>query len=312
MTPYERVQNALHGKPVDRVPVIFWRHFRPEGSGEKLAELTYEFFVQKFALDIVKIMPDLPYPMPSGNFATAEDIKNLPVFDQNIPLFQEQLRCVKALRHKIGPDYPLIITYFSPLTIMMRWIGKTAAPEVARKHPEAFLEGLQTIARTLQQVFAAVIEAGVSGVFFSCMGATTAHFTKDEYAVFGKPYDLVALEGAQRGWLNIAHIHAEPDQFGDKIYFESFLDYPVSVLSWSDKVTEPSLHQALALTDKCVMGGLYERGAATTGGADAIKSEIDDAIKQTGSRRLILANGCSLPDDVDEQWLHIIREHAGR
>ena len=65
MTASERVHAALKGEHVDRVPFCFWHHFKPEGSGERLAAYTMEFFKQKFDLDIVKIMPDLPYPMPS-------------------------------------------------------------------------------------------------------------------------------------------------------------------------------------------------------------------------------------------------------
>ena len=42
----ERVHAALKGEPVDRVPFCFWHHFKPEGSGERMAALTMEFFVQ--------------------------------------------------------------------------------------------------------------------------------------------------------------------------------------------------------------------------------------------------------------------------
>ena len=62
MTSGERVRAALKGEAVDRMPFCFWHHFKPEGSGERMAELTLEFFRTKFDLDIVKIMPDLLYP----------------------------------------------------------------------------------------------------------------------------------------------------------------------------------------------------------------------------------------------------------
>ena len=44
MTKYERVYSAVQGEEVDRVPVCFWHHFRPEGSGRKMAEATVDFF----------------------------------------------------------------------------------------------------------------------------------------------------------------------------------------------------------------------------------------------------------------------------
>lgn len=152
------------------------------------------------------------------------------------------------------------------------------------------------------------IESGASGIFFSSMGATNIDFTPLEYARFGRPYDLQVLEGTKAGWLNIIHVHADPAQEDDEIYFENFIDYPVQVMSWSDRLTGPSLSEALTLTDKCLMGGLAERGPLTHGGETEIENEIMAAVTQTKSRRLILANGCSVPDDTPEEWLHVARK----
>jgi uroporphyrinogen decarboxylase len=307
MTPGERVHAALNGEAVDRVPLCFWHHFKPEGSGERMAERTWEFFIQKFQLDIVKIMPDLPYPEPAMPLTTAEQVRSLPRLGLDTPMFQQQLICIRALRARLGPDYPLILTLFSPLTYVLRWLGKAQAEAEARKNPEAFEQGLSTVAANLHDLMQAAIEAGTSGIFFSCMGATSADFTPEEYSRLGRPYDLQALEGAKDGWLNIVHIHADPSQSGDEIHFNLFLDYPVSVLSWSDRLTGPSLSEAMTLTDKCLMGGLSERGPLTHGGETELENEIMAAVTQTKGRRLILANGCSIPDDNPEEWLHMAR-----
>jgi uroporphyrinogen decarboxylase len=308
MTPGERVHAALKGEPVDRVPFCFWHHFKPEGSGERLAALTMEFFVQKFHLDIVKVMPDLPYPDPATPITDAAQLRSLPRLGLDTPMFQQQLICIRTLRTQLGPDYPLILTLFSPLTYILRWMGKSQAEAEARKDPESFEQGLSTVAANLHDLMKAAIEAGASGIFFSCMGATNADFTPQEYARFGCPFDLQALEGAKDGWLNIVHIHADPTQAGDEIHFNMFLDYPVSALSWSDRLTGPSLSEAMALTSKCLMGGLAERGPLTHGGQNELENEIMAAVTQTKGRRLILANGCSVPDDTPEEWLQAARQ----
>ena len=54
MTASERVRAAIAGEHVDRVPFCFWHHFKPEGSGERMAELTMEFFREKFDLALHK------------------------------------------------------------------------------------------------------------------------------------------------------------------------------------------------------------------------------------------------------------------
>jgi uroporphyrinogen decarboxylase len=308
MTSVDRVQAALLGKDVDRVPFCFWHHFKPEGSGIRMAELTMEFFRKKFDLDIVKIMPDLPYPKPQQTFTLANQWNSLPNLGPDTPIFQQQLICIRTLREQLGKDFPLILTIFSPLTQTFRFVGKTLSIAHARENPQAFEEGLAILASNLRLLASAAIEVGASGIFFSSMGATNTDFTPMEYARFGRPYDLQVLEGTKAGWLNIMHAHADPDQEDDEIYFENFVDYPVQVISWSDRLTGPSLSEALTMTDKCLMGGLAERGPLTHGGEIEIENEIIAAVTQTKGRRLILANGCSVPDDTPEEWLYVARK----
>jgi uroporphyrinogen decarboxylase len=308
MSPNERVQAALVGEHVDRVPFCFWHHFKPEGSGARMAELTMEFFRKKFDLDIVKIMPDLPYPAPDHNITLANQWSDLQDLGLDTPVFEQQLICIRTLRAQLGKDFPLILTIFSPLTQTFRFVGKMQAIEHARENPLAFEQGLAIVAANLRLLASTAIESGASGIFFSSMGATNIDFTPLEYTRFGRPYDLQVLEGTKAGWLNIIHVHADPAQEDDEIYFENFIDYPVQVMSWSDRLTGPSLSEALTLTDKCLMGGLAERGPLTHGGETEIENEIMAAVTQTKSRRLILANGCSVPDDTPEEWLHVARK----
>ena len=252
-------------------------------------------------------MPDLPYPAPDQTITQASQWSSLPRLGLDEPMIQQQLICIRTLRAQLGSDFPLILTLFSPLTQTFRFIGRTQALAHARENPVFFEQGLATLAANLQPLASAAIEAGASGIFFSCMGATNIDFTPEEYARFGRPYDLQVLEGARAGWLNIIHVHADPAQEGDEIYFEDFLDYPVQVMSWSDRLTGPSLSEALTMTDKCLMGGLAERGPITHGGETEIDNEIIAAVTQTKGRKLILANGCSVPDDTPEEWLHVAR-----
>src|SRR6266487_4034567 len=280
MTAAERVHAAVKGEAVDRVPFCFWHHFKPEGSGERLAAYTLEFFHQKFDLDIIKIMPDLPYPRPTTQITDPAQLLALPRLSMNTPAFHEQIVCIRKLRAELGDDYPLLLTLFSPLTYLRYFLGKDEVVMAVRNVPEFVEQGLAVI---------------------------SANFTRDEYLCFGRPSDLAALEGASNGWLNTVHIHADLDQSGDQIYFDLFSDYPVSVISWSDRLTGPSLSEALTLTDKTLMGGLDERGPLTHGSEEELRNEILSAVSQTRGRRLILANGCSIPDDTPEVWLHIAR-----
>jgi uroporphyrinogen decarboxylase len=59
------------------------------------------------------------------------------------------------------------------------------------------------------------------------------------------------------------------------------------------------------------MGGLHEFGALAAGDERAVVAEAEDAIAQTGGRRLILASGCSVKDETSHDALRRSRGALG-
>ncbi|MFN8537022.1 MAG: uroporphyrinogen decarboxylase family protein [Thermomicrobiales bacterium] len=326
ITRTDRVRAALAGEVLDRVPVCFWHHFKPEGSGRRLAELTLEFFDDKFDLDICKIMPDLPYPFPRKSIRDANGWRMLEPLDlARSPFVQQRLRSIEHLRAALGDSTPIIMTVFSPLTEALNFCAdqETFLRHIAEQ-PDVVHGALETIAQNLGDAMELYIDAGADGVFFSIMGAMTetppgqrynpnktpthnySGLGEMRYREFGKPYDLMALRRASDGWLNILHHHGDAN-----LLMPLVLDYPVQVLSWSDRLTGQSLAELSGMTNKALMGGWHEFGALSNGPVEQIRAEAEDAIAQTnGGQRLILANGCSVPDATDEQWLHAARTIA--
>lgn len=305
MTKTERLMATVRGEPVDRLPICFWHHFKPEGSGRKLADATLDFFVNSFDLDIVKVMPDIPYPFPHGAIEKVEDWRLLePIDIEHSRYVTQRVEAVRLLRELLGPDTPIVMTVFSPLAELMYFAKeKTVALDHAKQSPAIIHEALQCIANNLRRQNAAVIEAGADGVFFALQGCTRTMMSEELYREIGRPYDLIALSGAANGWLNILHVHGDSE-----LMFDAVLDYPTQVLNWSDRLAGPSLREARTKTSKCLMGGWHEFGALSNGPANAIFDEAVDAVAQTNGRRFILANGCSVPDDTDEEWLGVARD----
>ena len=307
MTKTERVRAALRGEPVDRPPICFWHHFRPAGSGLRQAEETYSFFVEKFDLDIIKVMPDIPYPFPRRSIRQPEEWLLLePLNPARSRFFRERAVTVRELRKRVGNDTPIIVTVFSPWTEILHF---ATSPQQALEHAERFPslvhEALATVAENLRLHLQDIIDAGADGVFFALQGCTSSIMSREHYRALARPYDLLALQGARDGWLNVLHIHGERDLFIDDV-----LDYPVQVLSWSDRLAGPSLAEMRQKTPKTLMGGWHEFGPLSNGPEDAIRAEAEDAFRQTGGRGWILANGCSVPDDTDERWLYSARRIA--
>ncbi|HEY3082119.1 MAG TPA: uroporphyrinogen decarboxylase family protein [Chloroflexota bacterium] len=308
LTKMERVRAAVRGHEVDRVPFCFWHHFKPRANPHALAQATIEFF-GGFDLDIFKIMPDIPYPFPDNSIHRGEDWYLLPETGPWEGNFGRQLQTVQLLRELLGDEAPILLTVFSPITYAMRFGGRDRIREHMTEHPVDLHAGLGVISRNLATSCEAAIDVGADGIFLAVQGAGDSLLTPAEYAEFARPYELHVLRASLGGWLTTLHVHA-----ASGLDIEPFLAYPAPVLSWSDRLTGISLRDVRRKApEKCLMGGLSERGPITNGTASQILAEMKDALAQTdGGRRFILANGCSVPDDTPEDKLRLAREQVDK
>jgi uroporphyrinogen decarboxylase len=305
MTSMERVRAAVNGEAVDRVPFCFWHHFKPQADPRALARYTLDFF-GGFDLDIYKVMPDIPYPFPDGAVRRAEDWYLLAEIDPWDGNFGRQLQTIEILREELLDDAPILITVFSPFTYAARFAGRDSLRTHMQENPIDLHAGLGVIARNLARFCEAAIDSGADGVFLAVQGAGDDFLSPPEYAEFARPYELEVLRKSLGGWLTTLHVHAAAG-----LDIEPFLAYPAPVLSWSDRLTGISLEQVRARApEKCLMGGISERGPINDGTGEQMLAEMRDAIGQVGGQRFILANGCSVPDDISEQQLRIARQQV--
>lgn len=307
MSPFERVDATINGEETDRPPVCFWHHFQPHGSGIRLAQQTMEFFERMYELDIVKLMPDIPYPMVEKGITDPEEWRKFEYLDPVRSHFITQRRvAVQRLTGGFGDAAPVVVTVFSPLhELLTASASAELVVEQARENPALVHEALLTIAGNIRYHNQVMLEAGADGIFFAIHGCTKQIMGEELYREFGRPYDLMALGGAAGGWLNILHVHGDSDLLIDLV-----LDYPVAVLSWSDRKAGPSLRDLRTRTNKVLMGGWNETGAIAAGDAAGMRREARDALKQTGGKGFILAPGCSVPDDISPVFLATAREIA--
>ena len=95
----------------------FWHHFQPAGSGRELAKQTVDFFVDGFDLDIVEVMPDLPYPFPHNWIQDVGDWRLIePIDPQRSPWVQQQVTAWMHSWRRAALTTPIVVTMFSPLT----------------------------------------------------------------------------------------------------------------------------------------------------------------------------------------------------
>lgn len=324
MNKRERVEAALRGDPVDRVPVSFWGHdYLREWQPEGLAEAMLSNY-HSYDWDYMKVNPRASYHVedwgcklrPSGNplygptftaVAVREpaDWRRLRPLEPDRGVLKEQLTALRLIAQDIQQEAYFMQTIFSPLSIAKYLVGNQTQSLLASMadNPSALLAALEVITRTFATYAQACIETGASGIFFATTGwASTDLLTPEQYRRFGMEFDLPILDAVQRGThLNVLH------NCGSHIMFDLLADYPVHAISWAATLPEnPNLAEGKDHTKKAVMGGISEKTTLKDGPPEAVADEARRAIELTGGRRLLLAPGCSIPPQTPREHLEAV------
>ena len=307
MTKRERIKAAVAGEPVDRVPFSFWYHFLDveDKAGEEFiaAEIA---FATKYDVDFLKVMHDLPYDMPESMPVIREpgDWRRLEPLDPRQGNFGRHLEALRRIRAGLPDDRPMVDTFFHCFAYGQRLCPeRPLVMEHLAKDPEAVAYGMTVIGETLKRFARACLEEGVLDGIFLAINAISQDFMDEAtYERIFRPVDEAVLAAAMKdGWFNVAHLH------GLSIFFDSGASLPHSVLNWSDRTTAPSLGEARKKISSCLMGGINEVTAAEVTPA-GIKSEVRDAIEQTGGAKFIVTCGCAVPTPTPEANLFAVKE----
>jgi uroporphyrinogen decarboxylase len=302
MNKRERLEAAIHGQPVDRVPIALWRHFPGDDQRPEDLAAASVAFQRRWDFDFVKVTPASSFCLRDwgvedewlGNIEgtreyirrpirTAEDWLALRPLDPRAGRLGDQLRCLELIRREL-PDTPILQTIFNPLAQAKNLVGADLVT-MLRQHPREVQRGLETIAATTIAFVRAAQSIGIDGVFYAVQHASAQVMSADEYRVFGVEYDRRILAEAG-GWLNVVHLH------GVDVYFDLVADYPAHVWNWHDRETQPSLAEGLAKVHGAVCGGIARDATMLRGSPDDVRASVLDAVRQTGGRRLIIATGC--------------------
>ncbi|MFQ6099669.1 MAG: uroporphyrinogen decarboxylase family protein [Anaerolineae bacterium] len=308
MTKSERLVAAIRGEPVDRPPVALWRHFPGDDQQpEDLAAAAFAF-QRRYDFDFVKVTPASSFCLrdwgsqdrwvgsPEGTreytfypIQAPEDWRGLRPLDPAQGSLGAQLCCLRLIADKLAGEAPFIQTIFSPLAQAKNLVGREQLLVHLRRHPDAIRAGLEAITETTIRFIQAARETGIAGVFYAVQHAQYGLLSGEEYAAFGRPYDLRVLEAAQGLWLNVLHLH------GTDVMFDLLADYPVQVINWHDRETWPTLAEAQRCFGGAVCGGLQRWEVVIRGTPDQVWGQAADAIAQTGGQRFILGTGCVTP-----------------
>ena len=309
MTKWERIDAALHGAEVDRVPISLWKHYHLQDRAPgQLADLTLALHRQ-FDTDLIKLTPSGLYPIqdwgPAIQFGSDDDFlplvvrpvinsadqwEELPGLDVNKGALRRELETIHHVAAGLDGSAPFIATIFSPLNIAYKLCGDKLSGEKVvqyiRQAPRQLHAGLTVIRDIVIDYAAACLEAGASGIFFATQMATTDLMTAEEFEAFGKAYDLPVLDSLLgRSRVTMLHVCQQ------NLMFDLVADYPVDVINWATCDSGVTLDLARGITDKPLAGGLSLE-VLLNGTEEDVRNQVRDAITQAGPRGLILAPDC--------------------
>ena len=292
LTGKERIDRVRMGQEVDRPPYSFYYHFGLEDlPGEKHAEATLEFH-RKFQTDLVKVMSDFPFPRPQGNWYELRFVEEP---------YPEQIRALEIIREGVGDQSYFIETIFNPWNVAEKLSTSDEVLRMKNEEPQLLLDTLEKIARSEASHAKKAVETGAAGVFLAIANAQDGVLSEKEYEEFSEPFDRMVLEAVSDAPLNTLHLH------GERVFLEHFLSgWPTSVIQYSIHGTGIPFSRTRQAYEGILMGGIDEKRFRSLTQKE-IRSQLENAVAAAGPK-LILAPGCSVPDDTaDEELMRFVR-----
>jgi uroporphyrinogen decarboxylase len=309
MTKWERVEAALQGAEVDRVPISLWKHYHLQDRAPgQLAEVSLALHRQ-FDTDLIKLTPSGLYPIQDWGatirfgrdddflplavqpvITSTEDWEALPRLDVNKGVLRRELETIHHVATGLEGSAPFMMTLFSPLTIAFKLCGDKISGEqlvnYIRQSPRQLHAGLKVIRDVQIDYAAACLKAGAPGFFFATQMATMDLMTREEFKEFAVPYDLDVL-AFLKGKSRVTMLHV----CKQNLMFDLVADYPVDLINWAAATSGTSLADARRMTGTSLAGGL-SLGTLLDGSERDVIAEARDAIATAGRTGFVLAPDC--------------------
>jgi len=322
MTKRERIEASRRGEPTDRPAWALWRHFYDqESTAEDLADAMVAW-QRTHDFDFLKINPRAQYYVepwgasyryPGGGrrpellsvpVRNSQDWARIEPQPATTGPFGEQLEAIRRIRSALGPQVPIVETIFTPLSVVGDMVeSDESLVRDLRAAPDLVGSALEAVTQTLEPFARLCIEAGADGIFFATTQWASHDFlTDEEYARFGRPYDLRVLSAVEDAPFNVLHV------CGERSMLLELADYPYAAVNWAvTSATTPSLQEAAERMPGLLVGALSHE-ALTAPAPERALAEAHGACAATRGRRWMLGPNCSIPVTSREANLWALRQ----
>ncbi len=325
----ELMQRALANQEVDRVPVGFWHHFvlgKDQFRGledNSILERVVQGHLDYFNLvqpDMMKIMSEgfFGYPPVMDNpLRTAEDLLKVRAIGEDHPWIQEQVRHVKRISELFKDKVMTFYNIFAPLQIMRIKFDffdqdYNHFSEIADRFPEELSQAGLEIQKDFTALVRLLLKDGIiDGIYYPVQNIQGEKYDFETYQRLITPTELPLLEEAnQLSDNNILHICGY-SHYRNNLNF--YLNYPAKVYNWAVHATGISVAEGRKIfPGKCILGG-FDNNPNTlidTGTKEQLYEYTHHLIQENRYKGYIIGADCSVPNDIDDHQLRMIREAA--
>lgn len=296
MNSRERIQAAIAGEAVDRVPSAFWQPGMHGGTAEDHARAALDFAAE-WGNDLLITAPAAgycaeDYTAPNftrvGGVAYVTDpadwarLEGASIHAGALLREQEALKLVLA---EATGEVPVLFRVTSPLASVFR-IAFHLEEDIRRGAGAMVKEALRTVTETTCALVQHAIALGADGIFFEAPLADYELVGEAFYREYGAPYDLAVLS-ASSGWCNVLSAGWV------NCLFPVLRKYPVQIFAWDAAQSLPEVSEAQRLMGTCCMAGLSRRHLEF-GLRNEVEHDLWTAFRETGGRGLILSAGTSV------------------
>lgn len=315
MNKKSRVEAALKGRPVDRIPFSLWMHFPDEDEDPEKLAARAAGFARRHDVDFIVSMPSgtfavedwgtvgdhsgvilgKPSQMARYGVSQAADWADVGVLDVRSGVLGRELRQIELLLDAVG-DIPVVPIVYLPLTVLKKLAGD-AYREHLKTDEAAVRRALDNIVATFSSFIREALALGCAGIYFSSQETSHLEVSEEFYRRFGLDYDRQLIAAAADGWFNVLHLH------GHDIIVPLMDEFDVDALHWHIGETAPSIADYRRNGGaKAILGGL-RRAGITAGDVDATRQDMETAIRESNGRGLLLGPSCVIHYPVSDEAL---------
>lgn len=320
ITGYERARNALMGLPVDRVPIMLYRHFYIQDNDNSVE--AYIKWARDTKVDILLVQVDgydgLPVENKTGRLS---DLLDYPTIDSTHPFIRGQVdrvaRISSALKHEVAV-FPVIYTPFNNIkkTLKYGFNNMYTLEDIWKSNPDVVSKLMRFAQECNDLLLQEYRNTNALGVMISFRNGGTNVFTSEQYRRILRPWDIHLLKMANAKFkTNIMHICGAYGMNDISLWSK----YNISAVNWDTHIeVVPESEIPLTIDNarkvfkntNALIAGFDNRPESVlySNEETMIKDKVTEYLNQSNQLGFILGADCSVDECISAETFRWIRE----